>query len=315
MMQPSEPIGRLSRIDTHWTELIQAHEQSGEPATAAQQQQLLRYYDAVRQYMAGIVDDWGTAEELTQEFAIRFLRGDFKGADPERGRFRDFLKTSLRNLAGSYWRKRQLRCRPLSGSEQPAAPSSVEDDLDQLFADQYRQTLLDRTWEALARVEKRTGRPYYSTLRYKAEHSEARTAELGDYIRACLGKLLTDEGVRQLLHRAREQFADLLVEEVARTLRTTDPKKLQEELSDLELLEYCQSSLQRLVGVAQTVTPNLLPRSVSQRAGYAVGSSRPGTPSHTTSKENSGKKSKILSHSPARAYRDSTEMRRTPHES
>src|SRR6516165_3947146 len=111
MMQPSDPIGRLSRIDTHWTDLIRAHEQAGEAATEAQQQQLLRYYDAVRHYMAGIVDDWGTAEELTQEFAIRFLRGDFKRADPERGRFRDFLKMSLRNLAGSYWRKKQLRCR------------------------------------------------------------------------------------------------------------------------------------------------------------------------------------------------------------
>ena len=36
--------------------------------------------------------DKDAADELSQEFALRFVRGDLKGADRERGWFRDFLK-------------------------------------------------------------------------------------------------------------------------------------------------------------------------------------------------------------------------------
>ena len=35
------------------------------------------------------------AEELFQEFALRMLRGDFRRAEPLRGRFRDYLKTVI----------------------------------------------------------------------------------------------------------------------------------------------------------------------------------------------------------------------------
>jgi RNA polymerase sigma-70 factor (ECF subfamily) len=174
---------------------------------------LLRHYGTVYRCLLGMVGDPDAAAELAQDFAVRFLRGDFKQADPERGRFRDFLKTSLRHLVIDYWRKK------------PDAPS--DEDLDRVFLEKWREEeLLQKSWEGLERVEQAAGQPYYTLLRYKTEHPDVGWAQLADYLRAQRGKALTVEAVRRLLHRAREKFMDLLVEEVARSVPTTDRDRL-----------------------------------------------------------------------------------------
>jgi RNA polymerase sigma-70 factor (ECF subfamily) len=225
--------------------LAQAHQEEGEAATAARRDELMRYYGAVRRYLVGIVHDAAVAEELAQEFAVRFLRGDFKRADPERGRFRDFVKSALRHLARDHWKKKLLEPLPSTGAPQLAAPDLSHEQLDRAFLSGWREELLDRTWMSLRRTEQQTGQPYHTTLRYKAEHVGSGSADLGNYLRTSLGKSLTVEGVRQLLHRARGKFADLLLEEVSRSLHTGDPGKLVDELIELDLLDYCRSSLER----------------------------------------------------------------------
>src|SRR5438128_326991 len=97
-MSASDLNQRLSQIQTQWTLMFHAHQGQGSAATAAGQL-LLRYYRAVYRYLLGTVREPAVAEELAQEFAVRFLRGDFQRANPESGRFRDFLKTALRHLA------------------------------------------------------------------------------------------------------------------------------------------------------------------------------------------------------------------------
>src|SRR6266404_8082392 len=96
---------QLSDIETCWEEMEKAHEGQGDARVAAQKELLLRYYGAAQRYLLAIVRDPQVAEELTQDFAVRFLRGDFRHADPGQGRFRDFLKTALRHMAQDFWRK------------------------------------------------------------------------------------------------------------------------------------------------------------------------------------------------------------------
>jgi len=54
---------------------------------------------------------------------------------------------------------------------------------------------------------------------------------------------LTAAGVRQTLHRARVKFAELLVAEVGRSLETSMPDRIEQELIDLGLLPYCREAL------------------------------------------------------------------------
>jgi len=112
-MDPQQLNERLSQISTRWTLLFQAHQGSAEAVSTAQKQLIQRYTPAVYRDLLGAVHDPEAADELFQEFALRFVRGDFKRADPERGRFRDFLKTSLYHLVVDYQRRRQQQAVPL----------------------------------------------------------------------------------------------------------------------------------------------------------------------------------------------------------
>jgi RNA polymerase sigma factor (sigma-70 family) len=246
-MDSSDLSTRLTNIKTHWTVLFQAHQPSGDKGTAARQQLLLRYYGAVYRYLLGTVRDLAVAEDLTQEFAMRFLRGDFHRADPKKGRFRDFLKTALRHLAHNYWSKKDKAPAPLPPAaseelaghpEDPAAP-------DQAFLDQWREELLTRTWEALEELQRRTGQPFHTILRWKTEQPELRSVQLGQRLGDLLGKSYSEIAVRKLMQRARQNFADLLLEEVSRSLQTTEPEPLEQELIELQLLEYCRPALDR----------------------------------------------------------------------
>jgi RNA polymerase sigma-70 factor (ECF subfamily) len=236
---------RLSRISTRWDLLLQAHGGEGEALSEARRLLLRRYCGAVYRYLRAAVRDPHAAEELSQEFALRVLRGDFRRADPGRGRFRDFVKTALYHLIVDYHRGRQKQPGPLpaTDSELPAAADGAPGD--QEFLDRWREELLERAWEALADVERQTGQLYYTVLRWRAEHPRSAAAELAEQLAARQGRAFTDAGVRQTLHRAREKFAALLREEVAHSLETADPARLDQELIDLGLFAYCRPARAR----------------------------------------------------------------------
>jgi RNA polymerase sigma-70 factor (ECF subfamily) len=237
---------RISRITTVWTLVAQAHR--GEAGAAAQAQQVLleRYSGAIYRYLVAVLRDPDAADEVFQEFALRFVRGYFRNADPERGRFRDFVKKSLSNLIVDHRKKMGCQPRPLAtDSNVPAATDPDPGNLDEEFTGRWREELLTRTWEALAAVEAKTNQPYHTVLRLRAAQSQLSSAAMAGQLTAELGRPFSDAGVRQILHRAREKFADLLLEEVAHSLQTSAPGRLEEELAELNLLSYCRTAVER----------------------------------------------------------------------
>lgn len=236
----------LSQIATSWTMVFQAHQETADSVRAAQEVLLRRYCGAIYRYLLGALRDADAADELSQEFALRFVKGYFRRASPERGRFRDYVKMSLSNLITDY-RKRQYG-RPDSlpeGSLGPATAESVQHVSDEEFLARWREELLNRTWEALAEVETRTGSLFHTVLRYRASHADATSEQMAAALSQQLGKSLSAPSIRQTLHRARDKFADLLLEEVAQSLETEDIDRVEEELIELNLLPYCKTALQR----------------------------------------------------------------------
>jgi RNA polymerase sigma-70 factor (ECF subfamily) len=239
----------LSEIDTIWETLAEAQQQ-GSAGVQARNDMLLRYYGAVRHYLISMLHDTAEADELLQEFAVRFLRGDFGKADPGRGRFRDLLKTAVRHLVIDHWRRRR---KETAKRPQPLAEGAINAEAalrepareDPVFVDAWRRTLLARTWEALLQSQKETGQPYYTLLYLKAGQPALRSAQLAERLSAQLGKSFTEASVRQTLHRARQRFAELLVAEVAGSLPTSDAEALTQELIELRLLDYCRPALGR----------------------------------------------------------------------
>jgi RNA polymerase sigma-70 factor (ECF subfamily) len=238
---------RLSQISTRWTMVFQAHRDTADAVRVAQETLLHRYLGAIYRYLLGALRDADAADELAQEFALRFVRGDFKRADPQRGRFRDYVKTSLRHLIQHYQKKQAGRPQALpEAGNDPAAPDEPAGAADdRAFTDRWREELLDRAWEALAAVERQTGSLFHTVLQYRAANPQATSDAMAEALSARVGRPLTAASVRQTLHRAREKFADLLLDEVARSLQTEEADWLEQELIDLELLSYCRTAMQR----------------------------------------------------------------------
>jgi RNA polymerase sigma-70 factor (ECF subfamily) len=246
--RPGDPAfdQHLSQISTAWTMLFAAHAGGTRTVGAAQGQLLQRYSAAVYRYLVAAVRDSDIADELFQEFALRFVRGDFKRADRERGRFRDFLKTALYHLIVDHQRKQQRRHLSLTpDAPEPTAKRDSDSEVDQDFMAIWRAELLDRAWEGLAEIERQTGQPLHTVLRWRTDHPEMRSPQMAEQLAARVGKAVTAEWVRKRLFVARERFTDLLLEEVARSLESPTAEMLEQELLDLGLFEYCRAGLDR----------------------------------------------------------------------
>jgi RNA polymerase sigma-70 factor (ECF subfamily) len=205
---------------------------------------LQRYGGAVRRYLLAILRDHHAADDLTQEFGLRLVRGDFRHVDPQRGHFRHYVKTVLRHLVSDYQKKAQTLARPLAANS-PALANLVcpTDEADPRFLESWREELLARTWEALAAAQP----SYYTVLRFRAAHPKLASEQTAEQLARQLGKSLSAAGLRQMLHRARALFADLLIEEVAQSFERPTAEQLEEELRELGLLAYCQPALDRYV--------------------------------------------------------------------
>lgn len=240
---------RLSQIGTLWSVVEQAHGPDADAATAARQALLERYGGAVRKYLLGALRDPEAAEELTQEFALRLMDGKYRGADQGRGRFRIFVKGVLAHVIADFYRRQQIRPRPLPlDVEEAQVPGRDPADPDPLFVENWRQAVLGRAWQALEEVEAQTDQPFYTVLRFRADQPQLRSAQMAEQLSAQLGKPISPAGVRQTLHRARDRFAGLLLEEVAQTLGRAAEEDLEQELIELNLLTYCKEALDRRHG-------------------------------------------------------------------
>jgi RNA polymerase sigma-70 factor (ECF subfamily) len=233
---------RLSRISTIWTVLQQAHQGTPDAAAAAQQVLIQRYGGAVRRYLLAALHDSHAADDLTQEFGLRLVRGDFHKVHPQRGRFRDYVKTVLFHLVSHYRKRRQPRMQSLP----PDSPELVNlaaprHDLDRAFQESWREELMARAWEALAETQPN----WYAVLRLRATHPDWQSPQLAAQLTRQLGKPFTAEGFRQSLHRARDRFAELLLDEVGRSLERPTIEQVEQELRELNLLSYCQTALAR----------------------------------------------------------------------
>ena len=235
---------RLSQISTQWTLVFQAHSGSPELVHEAQVALIDRYAGAIHRYLLCSVRDPDIAAELDQEFALRFLRGDFHRADPARGRFRDFVKRSVRNLMLNYLKSQKRRHRPLDAAPEPSI-EAFETDFDLQFAASWRQGLLDHAWKSLKDLQDRTGMSYYTVLWCRAENPDMHSPDLARTLSAQLGKPITASGVRQALLRARDKFAGFLLDEVSASLEHPTLDDIEQELIDLGLIGYCRDHLKR----------------------------------------------------------------------
>jgi RNA polymerase sigma factor (sigma-70 family) len=232
---------RLDSMTTRWSLVRRAHQASILSAGQARNELVLKYSSAIRKYVRAILQDDVRADELAQDAVVRLLNGDFAGADPNRGRFRDLLKVSVRNMARNHWEKEKRR-RPTAVDVDSLAAGDSTDDSTWLAG--WRQNALDLTWSALESFERaKPGSLGVTLLRLRAKYPDASSEELAQRLAEKTGQSITPDALRQQLRRARVKFAELLIAEIADGLEAASPDDLEEELAALGLMEYVRDLL------------------------------------------------------------------------
>jgi RNA polymerase sigma factor (sigma-70 family) len=228
----------LSRITTLWTIIRQTRAPEADAQIEGHCRLLERYQAAVYAYLRAAVHAPEVADELFQEFALRVVRGDFSRANPQRGRFRDYLRTALIHLITDYYRERNSWPQRLA---EDAAVSAVESPAarESGFIQHWRDEILERTWQALESAQP----TYYAVLLFRVQNPEVPSPQMATELSAQLQKPIEAVAVRKALQRAHAKFAELLVDEVASSLSEPTREELQAELRELDLLRYCRPAL------------------------------------------------------------------------
>jgi RNA polymerase sigma-70 factor (ECF subfamily) len=232
---------RLDEITTQWSLFRCAHQG---PSGAARNTLALRYAGAIRSYVGALLQNPQDADELSQEVLVRILKGDFAGATPERGRFRDLLKVAVRNMVRTWWGRKQRRTPvPLDLARVPAAAGG-ELPSDAEWVSTWQQNVLKMTWDAMEAYEfSHPGTIAWTLLRLRADHPDEDLGRLAGRLQAATGRSLRPANLRQQLRRSRLRFAQLLIEELARGLDDPSPQRVEEELIEIGLMEYVRDFL------------------------------------------------------------------------
>lgn len=227
---------RIDGISTRWSLVRRAHV-AGMPEAAGEARQLLvmRYAAAVRKYLGGILKDSEQADELSQDVIVRLLRGDFAGADPDRGRFRDLLKTAVRNLAHKHWEKSKVR-KTVSAELDLVTGETPNEEAWQTA---WQSAVIEHVWRAMEEDEQlEKGVPAYSVLKLRTAYPDESSEQLAERYSKQMGNTIRPDAWRQMLRRARIKFAEALVEEVRMGLDDPAASAVEEELAAMGLLEY-----------------------------------------------------------------------------
>ena len=153
---------RLSQLVTQWTLVLDACQGPANVVRGAQADVLKRYCAAIYRYSLKALGDAELAEEACQEFAMRFVRGDFRHADPDRGRFRDYVEDGGDPSPGRDPPQGTERLREIalhSGVAELALNPPPSDVEETEFQQVWRKELLNRAWYELEQQQSNSGPP------------------------------------------------------------------------------------------------------------------------------------------------------------
>ena len=241
-MTPAEPSAgnpfarNATFATTHWSVVLSAGQQDPPEAAQALETLCRTYWYPLYAFVRRQGQSPEDAQDLTQGFFAHLLRKDFlSGVEPEKGRFRSFLLACLKHFLADEWEKARTAKRGgncfqmplnLAGAEERyQLEACVEADAQNLYERRWALDLLNHVLDRLRHGVVAAGREVvFDQLQgcLLGERPTETYAQLG----ARLG--MSETAVKVTVHRLRQQYRELLREEIAHTV--TRPEEIDEEL-------------------------------------------------------------------------------------
>lgn len=218
----------LTDLETSWTTIRNAHS-PGPAGQAAMSELIGRYHDAVERYLRLKLRDQNLADEVFQEFWTKLLTHKLAGADNNKGRFRDYLRTVLHRLIIDHFRSKKQVSLPPGDILDPSGP---DEDYDRV----WREAIIKRVWSRLETHEANTPKNRYATvLHLRVNSPDAPIEEIAKHMTDQVGTPVSAEAFRKTLQRARAKFLELLILELRQTIHPADQDDIEAEIYDLGL--------------------------------------------------------------------------------
>jgi RNA polymerase sigma factor (sigma-70 family) len=219
---------------TRWTLVVAAGDPHRKEARSALVSLCENYWYPLYAYLRRRGHPAEQAQDLTQEFFLRVLEGRYLDrADPEKGRFRSFLLTSLKFFVADEGDRQRARKRGggglvalefSSGEERYQREPAHDETPERIFERRWALSVLDRVVERLQNEFVQHGRPeHFDRLKvFLLGQSDAPYAVLAR-------EMNTSEGALKVaIHRLRKRYRDLLRQEIADTV--VDTTQVESEL-------------------------------------------------------------------------------------
>lgn len=231
----------LTELETSWTTIRTAHI-PGPEGQAAMGELIGRYHDAVLRYLRLKLRDSNLADEVFQEFWTKLLTHKLAGADCNKGRFRDYLRTVLHRLIIDHFRGRKLQALPPGDLLDPSLPDA---DYDQV----WREAVLKRALTRLETYELKTPKNRYATvLALRRDNPENSIEEIAAKLSEQAGTKVTPESFRKTLQRARNKYFELLIQELRETIHPATDDDIEDEIQALGLGQLYRRYLSQIEG-------------------------------------------------------------------
>ena len=228
------PTGPSQFPTTRWTLVVAAGDPQRKEARSALVSLCENYWYPLYAYLRRRGSPSHQAQDLTQEFFIRVLEGRYLDrADPEKGRFRSFILTSLKFFVADEEDRHRAYKRgggmvvPLefsSGEERYQREPAHDETPERIFERRWALSLIDRVIEKLREEFVHHGHlEHFERLKvFLLGQSDAPYAELAR-------EMNTSEGALKVaIHRLRKRYRELFREEIADTV--ADPAQVESEL-------------------------------------------------------------------------------------
>lgn len=226
--------GRSQFPTTRWTLVFAAGDPHRREARSALVSLCERYWYPLYAYLRRRGYPPDQAQDLTQEFFMRVLEGRYLNrADPEKGRFRSFLLSSLKFFVADEQDRQRARKRGggqivafefSSGEDRYQREPAHDETPERIFERRWALSVLDRVVDKLRSEFVHHGRPeHFERLKvFLLGQSDAPYAGLAQ-------ELHTSEGALKVaIHRLRKRYRELFRQEIADTV--ADPAEVESEL-------------------------------------------------------------------------------------
>lgn len=237
--QSASPRQAGGFLSTRWSIVVSAGRRSSPDSRRALESLCETYWLPLYAFARRRVASVEEAQDLTQEFFVRLLEKQVLAeASPERGRFRSFLLTAMKNFLANEWDKARAAKR---GGDRQRLSLDWDQGESRLSVEPQHELTAEReferqwVWTLLEVVVNRLHQEFLDSDKSRQfdllKEALSGDRQAIDYpaVSAELG--MSEDAVRQAASRLRKRYRELLRDEVAQTV--TDPAEIEDELRGL----------------------------------------------------------------------------------